>query len=295
MKRKGFFWLLLLVLPNLMGCKFLVAQDLSGTVALYPSNQGFAFKTVSEIDYEKSYFGDRDRNDFHRASLGKFRDLLAQTGNFELNGEKYELLVDSRQNNYRAEIFQRRGREVATNFVQHHEYGASWGEQIDCSEPEWTRKSISRDADTTVSFVEKITQQTCLVKSSYKITYTIIRKEAEDALELDEMEVVRSEVSVKGSVKIGYQHCLLGERMLDKKLKLKVYVVDANFDGQFDEKDLIKIEQVEKLIPFNTSVSVVEQSSAFLAGKARDYRYIVNLIPPPAKDEPYTLNVKRIQ
>ena len=295
MKRRRVFWFSLLVFPTLVGCKFLVAQDLSGTVALYPSNQGFAFKTVSEIDYGKSYSQDRDRNNFHRAGLGKFRDLLAQTGDFELNGEKYELLVEPGQHNYRAEIFKRRGREVATNFVQHHEYGASWGEQIDCSEPEWTRKSISRDAETTVSFVEKSTQQTCLVKSSYKITYTVERKRDKDALEPDEMVVVGAKISVKGSVKIGYQNCLLGERMLDKKLKLKVYVVAANFDGQFDEKDLIKIEQVEQLLPFNTPIAVVDQSTVFLAGKARDYRYLVNLIPPPAQDKPYTLNIQRVQ
>ena len=294
MKKQVVFWLCLMMIPAFSGCKFLVAQDLSGTVALYPSEEGFAFKTVSEVDYSKSY-GYQQENFLRKASLDDFREYLEQSGRFEINAVRYDLTIDPWKPVYKTELYERQGRKIPTNLEANHEYGASWNETINCDELKWKTKSISRKGEATVSFEEKTTKQVCLVNSSYEITYNLIRKNAEDALEPDEMEIVQGSISAKGSVKIGFRHCLLGERVVDKNLKFKVCVLDSNFDGKFDETDLVKIEQVERLIPFNDSVSVVDQSNSFLAGKARNYRYIINLIAPPVEGEPYTLNVKRIQ
>lgn len=300
MKKKRLLQLIALLglCVGLTGCyDKLGAVDLSGKVELTLSNDGWAYRTISNKSVDKSDLSrDTDLDDYrHLLELSK--EIRIGKNDYHITsrfGPEYNFFnyhIDPKNKlfqKFHSLVYSYTTHQVIDTFVtRSHDSGDSWYSEIGDFSPKSKTNELERDGLFELIFHEPSIGRDCIIYSYYSISGYAKRNVDQEGnlIAADDPDAFKN-ISIKGSskLKIGLRQCLTGSITVAGK-KIWLYVIDWNLDGKFTAADYVWNDYTEQTLPFETEIRLTNSLE-----KSKDNTYILRLENPV--EDKYVLDIQ---
>jgi len=284
MKRLAWLGILMAVLlVAVSGCTDeLGAVDLSGTVDLFMSHDGWAYRVLDTARVSQTLRAPNQR-------LGDFRGGLELHPIVRIGSEDY-MIISRFDRELLTEVYHLDGRRpVRTVTMKQSETGDPWHFHLDEGPRNAVKYELKRTGRAELFFHERSTDADYIVESNYRIESKAVRevdKQGKPVFIKGEYQWDRISVSGNSELKIGARQCLTGVKNVAGK-SIRFYVLDWDFDGKFTERDRVWCEYTKEYLNFNATIRLTDSWKA-----EKDNTYRLRLEEPAVDGQPYILHIE---